>query len=122
MEGAFEEAPYGYKRNLADGAVEIIINPGKSTGEGRKDLDEDGLRPHPGEISEHVTVVGPGNGREVIYRFRGPDGNVEERCYGAGESFYSVETGTVGVLGYSHVLINPSEKRAVLLRIRAEKQ
>lgn len=109
------------KRDLGPEGVEIIIAPGKSTGEGRSDLDKDGLRPHPGEFSEHVMVVGPRGAEEVIYRFRNPIGDVEERHYRAGESFFSVETDIVGVLGYFHTIINPSKDHPVLLRIKPEK-
>ena len=64
----------------------------------REKLSKDGLRGHEVEASEFITFLGfaddenDNHGVPLLYRYEDEKGRVQERRFGVGEKFASVET------------------------------
>ena len=117
----WDETPYGKKRNTAQNAVIIQIDPGKNTALGRKpeELDRSGLRGHPETLKETIRVLS-GEPHSLKYTARAEhEENVNIKYFGPGEVFHSVESDGKG---YWHTLENVSKTKPIALEITVTKK
>jgi len=122
-EERYERRPYGWKKQIDEERMYIVINPKCHTGLGAESELQNGLRGHPGTYLEFVThlgyVCGDGDGDpSLLYRFLNHKGRIQEYPHRKGVSFFSV---TVNGGGYWHLLVNQSD-RPIKLLIRSQKE
>ncbi len=127
-DSVWEEKGYGRKLNVNlvsepnFNLLLIQIDPGKSTALGVKpeELDQYGLRAHPGAEYEKITVLGfadvVDSVRPVLhYRFRPRHSDeVREQDFGVGASFLSVQMDRAQT-GYWHENVNSEGSQAALV-------
>ncbi len=129
------DTKYGWKITLSKNMLIVCIYPGRDTGLAAQPgtLDEFGLRPHPGELWEHVTYLGCFDGLDeeqdtpMLYyncKAQNDKGNgiIKTRSVRKGQSFYSVECNGEG---YCHTLENPGLQvnlRPIVLLIKMKNQ
>ena len=123
----FEDRPYGGRLKLDSSRTLIVLAQHANTAAGidKERLDKDGLRGHENEATEQISFLrfaddaADDHSTPLVYRFRDQDGQVQEKRFGVGSEFFSVND--EGKTGFWHVIENGSSRPILFMVTATEK-